>query len=300
MNTKEFSLMQKLIDYASSSNLDHTSGILAYYLLLNYSKLEKLTLKIVTEECFVSVSSVRRFCRKLGYDNFSDLVKAKIHNPENQQSIALSNLDHGWYHPHILRTEINDTMYSILRTIPSSLIHQIANDILNADAVLLFCARPYSLWLREFQSQLIAWSKSVYILEEIKLYYPTIKQLGTNLCNIIVSPMAFIVEPLAQDFISIPGIKALVTSLSVLQNASFEKYLQYFDRIFPLKFKTNHYDYLEIYGKYAVGYLFDIILGEVIKLVRENRSSIVPSIKKPFADRSLKRQHITEKTVSEA
>ena len=45
MNTKEFSLMQKLIDYASSSNLDHTSGILAYYLLLNYSKLEKLTLK---------------------------------------------------------------------------------------------------------------------------------------------------------------------------------------------------------------------------------------------------------------
>ncbi len=49
MNTKEFSLMQKLIDYASSSNLDHTSGILAYYLLLNYSKLEKLTLKIVTE-----------------------------------------------------------------------------------------------------------------------------------------------------------------------------------------------------------------------------------------------------------
>ena len=91
--------MQKLIDYASSSNLDHTSGILAYYLLLNYSKLEKLTLKIVTEECFVSVSSVRRFCRKLGYDNFSDLVKAKIHNPENQQSIALSNLDHGWYHP---------------------------------------------------------------------------------------------------------------------------------------------------------------------------------------------------------
>ena len=91
-----------------------------------------------------------------------------------------------------------------------------------------------------------------------------------------------------------------MTSLSVLQNASFEKYLQYFDRIFPLKFKTNHYDYLEIYGKYAVGYLFDIILGEVIKLVREDRSSIVPSIKKPFADRSLKRQHITEKTVSEA
>ena len=139
MNTKEFSLMQKLIDYASSSNLDHTSGILAYYLLLNYSKLEKLTLKIVTEECFVSVSSVRRFCRKLGYDNFSDLVKAKIHNPENQQSIALSNLDHGWYHPHILRTEINDTMYSILRTIPSSLIHQIANDFKRRRGAFILC-----------------------------------------------------------------------------------------------------------------------------------------------------------------
>ena len=49
MNTKEFSLMQKLIDYASSSNLDHTSGILAYYLLLNYSKLEKLTLSPVLD-----------------------------------------------------------------------------------------------------------------------------------------------------------------------------------------------------------------------------------------------------------
>ncbi len=273
MNSKEFSLMQKLIDYASSSNLDQTSGILAYYLLLNYSKLEKLTLKIVTEECFISVSSVRRFCRKIGYDNFSDLVKAKIHNPENQQSIALANLDQGRYHPHILRTEINDTMYNISRTIPNNLIHQTALDILNADAVLLFCARPYSMWLREFQSQLIAWSKPVYILEEIKLYYPTIKQLGPNLCNIIVSPLAFIIEPLVQDFISISGVKNLVTSWSVLQDSSYEKYLQYFDTILPLKFKTYHYDYLEIYGKYAIGYLFDIILGEVIKLVQAAHSS---------------------------
>ena len=104
-------------------------------------------------------------------------------------------------------------------------------------------------------------------------YYPTIKQLGPTLVNIIVSPLVFIIEPLVQISFRFPASKIWSPAGRFFRIRPMKNICSTLTIILPLKFKTYHYDYLEIYGKHAIGYLFEVILGEVIKLVQAAHSS---------------------------
>ena len=132
MDLKSISLMQKLMNFTISNNLDHTTGILANYLLLHYNELGTLPLNQVTADCFVSPSSVRRFCLKLGFDNYSDLVEARLRNPEHQPKIGVTNLLQGAYHPAMLRAEINENLFLCFRSVSAKQLQFLAASVLRS------------------------------------------------------------------------------------------------------------------------------------------------------------------------
>lgn len=264
MNYKELSLMQKLINCTISGSLDYTAGMIAQYLLLNYANLGQLSPNRVSEECFVSLSSVRRFCVKLGYENFSDMVKAKKNNPEDQQAIAKFNLESGCYNPGNLRIHISDAMYSAYRSIDQKRLQQIAAQILKAKALILFCTRPYNMWLREFQNQLTAWGRSVYIIEDSASCRDLVKVTGEPLYTFVVSPMACHLEPFYNECKDIPGEKSVLVCRPYLTEPEYRQFLTIYDTVLSLRMKSYTYEYLEIVGKYAVAYWFDVLLGELL------------------------------------
>lgn len=277
MNFKEISLMQKLINCTISGTLDYTSSIIAQYLLLNYANLGELSSNQVSNACFVSLSSVRRFCVKLGYENFSDLVKAKLSNPEDQQVIAKENLERGYYKPADLRNNINDATYTVFRSIKRSLLQQTAGRILTAKALILFCTRPYNMWLREFQNQAIAWGYPVYIIEDAAHYQEIVQNLGPDLYTILVSPMAYLVEPFYQECRDIPGQKSAVICHPFTVKPSYQEFLSIYDTVLDFRLKNYSYEYLEVFGKYSVAYLFDMLLGEMIPLLVKRSYQNLPS-----------------------
>ena len=269
MNYKELSLMQKLINCTISSSLDHTAGIIAQYLLLNYANLGHLSPNRVSEECFVSLSSVRRFCVKLGYENFSDMVRAKKNNPEDQQAIARYNLESGCYKPGDLRIHINDAMYSAYRSVDAETLQQLAAGILRAKALILFCTRPYNMWLREFQNQLTAWGRSVYIIEDSASCRDLVQMAGEPVYSFVVSPMACHLEPFFNECKGIPGEKSVLVCRPYLSEPEYQQFLAIYDTVLSLCMKSYSYEYLEIVGKYAVAYLFDVLLGELLTQLRK-------------------------------
>ena len=63
----------KIIDNNDEANIDY---VIAKYFIENYKKLGTLNIYDVAEECYVSRSSIRRFCKQIGYNNFLDLKSA--------------------------------------------------------------------------------------------------------------------------------------------------------------------------------------------------------------------------------
>lgn len=105
-DSKSFAVKQKLINAEHNSDLDGAAWELAQYLLLHYNEIDRMKTRDLAAQCHISFSTVRRFCQSLGFDNFSDLRKARMNNPENQYEIALDNFGRGLYEPRRLYDEI--------------------------------------------------------------------------------------------------------------------------------------------------------------------------------------------------
>lgn len=73
---KDLLLLQRLIDRLNSECVTMSYTLLADYLIANYHRLGEITIEGLCRETFVSKSTVRRFCRAMGYRNFTDLKQA--------------------------------------------------------------------------------------------------------------------------------------------------------------------------------------------------------------------------------
>ena len=75
-NVRRFDLFAILLSVVNDENTaNSTNRIIADYLLRNLHRLNVLTIYDVAEECFVSRSSIHRFLRQIGFDQFSYLGK---------------------------------------------------------------------------------------------------------------------------------------------------------------------------------------------------------------------------------
>lgn len=265
LKPKEFTIVQKLINSIQSKSNIYSE--IAYYILLQYNNIDSLTVNQICKNCFTSPSTIRRFCQSIGYQNFTDLKRAKNKNPENQQIIAKNNWEKGRYNPHFLLTEVNSINLSVYRNSHPHAIKKLAQEIAINKSTLLFCVRPYSFVLQEFQNQMMIFGKSVYIFDEIYFWRSVIEKMEDDFCSIIISPAATLIPVIGNELENLPGKKTLIACKQYLSNPEYHSYLNIYDLIIPLRSNAYDYDYLEIYGKYAVSFLFELIMSEIFELM---------------------------------
>lgn len=71
MNINNLGLLNMFSTIINGDEQDSDHAITSY-ILNNIDKLNNISINQVVEEAFVSRSSVRRFCNRLGYNNFSE------------------------------------------------------------------------------------------------------------------------------------------------------------------------------------------------------------------------------------
>ncbi len=264
---KTLSVKQKILGAAHGNALDRPFCELAHYLLMHYDGLDALSAADAARECHISTSTVRRFCRALGYENFADLRRAKLENPENQYEIARANGRAGYYAPRRMYDEVNSTLWNTGRKLDWNGLERLASVVLRADAVLVYALRPYSFILQEFQSQFAALGRCLYIYDDISGKGAEVAGLGERLCHITVSPAGVLFPAVDADLARLDGFKAAVYCARALSDCGGDGCLERYDARFPLPMRVTEYAYLEIYGKYAVMYFFDVLLGRVVELL---------------------------------
>lgn len=70
------SLADLLLDYAGSTRVHDANYEIAQGLLRNYTQLASMSLRQMAEACYVSNASFSRFCRYLGFTDFSEFKSA--------------------------------------------------------------------------------------------------------------------------------------------------------------------------------------------------------------------------------
>ncbi len=261
---KTLSVKQKILDATHGRALGRPDWDLAQFLLLHYDEIDRLRTRDLAEICHISPSTVRRFCQSLGYDNFSDLRRAKCDNPENQYEIAVENWKNGLYQPRRLYDESRDALWEIGQKTDWAAFGRLADEMLAADAALIFALRPYTFILQEFQSQYASLGRQLFIFDSVVSAAPVIER-ATRLCCVTLSLAGVLFPAIDAPLCELAGFKAAVYCPRTLRETGSESCLDHYDARFPIHARTQEYNYLELYGKYAVMYFFDMLLGLLVE-----------------------------------
>ena len=261
---KTLSVKQKILDATHGRRLGRPDWDLAQFLLLHYDEIDRLRTADLAESCHISSSTVRRFCQSLGYDNFSDLRRAKCDNPENQYEIAVENQRSGLYHPRRLYDEARSCLWEIGQKSGADALSRLAGEMLAADAALIFALRPYNFVLQEFQSQYSSLGRALFIFDSVEPARAVIER-NERLCFIVVSPAGVLFPAIDAELSAQNGRKAAVYCPRTLRAMGAEGCLESYDERFALNVRVQEYNYLEVYGKYAVMYFFDMLLGTIVE-----------------------------------
>jgi len=261
---KTLSVKQRILDATHGRVLGRPDWGLAQFLLLHYDEIDRLRTSDLAEICHISLSTVRRFCQSIGYDNFSDLRRAKLDNPENQYEIAVENWKNGLYQPRRLYDESRGALWEIGQKTNFDALGRLAGEMLAADATLVFALRPYTFILQEFQSQYASLGRQLFIFDSVASAAPVI-ETAKSLCCVTLSLAGVLFPAIDAPLCKLDGFNAAVYCPHMLREAGGESCLVHYDECFPIHARTQEYNYLELYGKYAVMYFFDMLLGLLVE-----------------------------------
>lgn len=118
-----------------NANRDKLSKVeyeIGTYLVDNYQTNKSINLKVIAKECNVSTTSVIRFCKKLGFDGYKDLVIFLAINASKDASVAaLQNFD-------VIRGDIIENVRKTLSLIDPHTLSYVVTLLMSARKVHIY------------------------------------------------------------------------------------------------------------------------------------------------------------------
>ncbi len=256
MNINNLGLLNSLCSILNEGIKDSDYAI-AVYLVENIDRSSEISVNEIIDETFTSRSAVRRFCNRLGYPNFSDLKKSitKLIFPSNLQYRSQENLLN---HRQLLNKLIFQMIEDIDIMFSSTIIDELVDLLHKHKDVVLLSANNTSGDLIRFQQELIYGNKEIKIVSRAYTNNENIKSLTEESLLIVVSASGKFAE-IVNDWLSqLKGEKVLITAF---RNQSF---LKIYRQVFYISQNSFSNDYLGIYGKYGIAYIFDLLASSYL------------------------------------
>ncbi|OOM75302.1 putative DNA-binding transcriptional regulator [Clostridium puniceum] len=262
MNIHRLKLIDSLFKIMEYTDLGDPDNVIATYFLKNYSRLGKLNIYDVADECFASRSSIRRFCKRIGFENFLDLkneFKAfdyqynyfmKLHEKINYRE---------WY-----AKEINSAISEIDEMITNEKVEEIAQHIYQSSRVIFLSSYSSAQIIMEFQRPLVLLNKVVQVMTDTNYNVEVLTSLQETDLIFLVSTMGNVAKA---NLKILPLCKAQKLLITTCREKSFEKS---FDDIYYLT-KEDYTNIKSVQGKYGLAYLFDILYNVYLKKYGGNK-----------------------------
>lgn len=262
-NYKRFDLLSSLFSVVNDEqSANETNRVIADYLLKNLNNLDKLTIYDVAEECYVSRSSIHRFLKYIGIDQFSRLGQfvnaSQLHY---QAYIDYANRDN---FATYVKSMMNNMMDDISQIADNKEVKHLVEMIHDYERVFILIADTSSSAARHFQEELVTIGKFIYVFTGSKVTDESLTKLNKNDLLITCSVSGNYAFAVAKDLDKITATKILITI-----NHS-DEYKNHFDEIIYMGkqvYIRNHiyYGNRNVYTKYGLLFFFDIIYNHYIK-----------------------------------
>lgn len=256
MAADRLDLVHSLFSILNDSKADHPDFILAKYFLENYSKLGELNIYDAADRCFVSRSSVRRFCQRLGYDNFKDL----------KEEFKRFNYQYNYFLQFAMRPDFESWMQNELEEMVQEFecssvkenIAQIADKIYESSKIIFLSSYSTLMEVTEFQRPMVLSGKLIRILSERKVHDEFITDMQQNDLLVTVSASGNFAASVHEIIKTIKANKLLITT------SRSPEITENYDEVFYLGSK-DYTHVKSVCGKYGLMYFFDLLYSTYIQ-----------------------------------
>lgn len=244
-NLSKFGLMNSLLSIVNSSSGDEMDSVIATYLLRNFLHLNELTIYDIADGCYTTRQSVRRFCKRIGLNNFRSFKK---------EQLALEY--YGAYHfvddyPQVLANNLA-AMALDVNEASEAYIDRFCSQIHMADTLIFLVSDIYSSACLEFQKQMILQGKMVRVVSNNFQNNDAINSLTENDLAITVS----ISGRWANELLELMGT---TSAWSILLTASRDQNLfDRFDEIYQVS-SADKPQVKTVYHMFAIPYLLELV-----------------------------------------
>lgn len=167
---KEINLLQRLIQRVNCEFVDLNYTLLADYFIRHFDQLESLTIEKICEDNFISKSTLTRFCKHIGYENLTELKKAK-----NTFIV---------HHEHIQHFNLAEELNKLnIRTFD---IQYIIKEMQTHEKVFILYPNNLLAAAFDFQQRLLQFNQIVYLVPNIDQQYHLINHFLVDSCVIIL------------------------------------------------------------------------------------------------------------------
>lgn len=250
----KLTLINNLLKIINETEQDNPNYVLAKYFLEHYLELRDANIYTVADDCYVSRSSVRRFCISLGYDNFKSLKdEFKEFSHEYNYFMELQQ-GHVSVEAYAAWTE------EILKKVPQEVENNVGpkyydklvERIYKSPTTVLLSSYSSNMVLLEFQRPLVLSGKIINVMSNNNVDEDFLMSLNENDCLIVVSTSGQFANEITELIDNIDSYKALITTSKKV------KFIEEYDNVYYLS-DQDHSNEKSIQGKYGLIYLFDML-----------------------------------------
>lgn len=256
MEEERLGLIYKLFLIVNQNHKDEPEYVLAKYFLENYTKLGKMNIYELAEECYMSRSSIRRFCKKIGYDNFKDLkdeFKEFDYQYNYFMKLTSKNNFRSW-----LAGELENMVAELNQRMDTDEMERIAARIHDSKNVVFLSSYSNVGCLMEFQRPLILSGKLVWLMTDTTMDEDFLSQLSPEDYLMTVSATGNFARAMHTKLSSVQAYKVLLT---VSRKQEIE---ESYDMVYHLSAK-DYSDVKSVYGKYGLEYFFDVLYSAYVR-----------------------------------
>ena len=208
-NIVRFNLLTTLLSILNKNDEEDTAYVIANYMLTNLNKMGSTSIYKVAEDCYVSRSSVQRFVKEIGYDNYTQL-KQSLTEVISHEEALLNYTDHTDYSEYILNS-ISTMTADIAKTAKSQKFKKLLELFIKARSVVILTAEDSAPACKLLQQQMLAAGKLIRIVTSASKNISILDTLGKDDLLMVCSVSGNFALAVNNQLKELKATKALIT-----------------------------------------------------------------------------------------
>ncbi len=257
MKINRLSLLNSLFNVLNENNQGDPYFILAEYFLEHYHELSRLNIYDVAADCFVSRSSIRRFCQSIGYENFVSFKNEFVQYDDQLASyVQHANRDN---YLETLTNEINAMLAELNQRMKTEEVERIVDRIHDSRYVVFLASNLGTLFVSQFQRAMIFQKKVIRLISDMYESTDFIKRLTEEDFLMVISASGLFAET-SQNYLK--DNKAYKTLFTLNRSHDFD---EIYDKIYHLSAVDRSKEAKSVYFTYGFIYVLDILYSVYIR-----------------------------------